>query len=83
LVFGSCQGKFPHAGVISLTGGYWVNSITFTPLKYFYHFKEFVSSFTIQTILKIAIILGFWYSEADFRGVIETDVKEFKIRVEN
>jgi hypothetical protein len=29
LLFGSCQGIFPIAGVISLTGGYWVNSITF------------------------------------------------------
>ena len=33
--------------------------------------------------MKIAIMLGFWYSEADFREVIETDAKEFKIGVEN
>jgi hypothetical protein len=29
--------------------------------------------------LEIAIMLGFWYSEVNFRGVIETDLKEFKI----
>ncbi len=33
--------------------------------------------------LEIAIMLGFWYSEVNFRGVIETDIKEFKIGVEN
>jgi hypothetical protein len=35
------------------------------------------------TILKIAIMWGFWYTEADFREVIETDAREFKIGVEN
>jgi len=33
--------------------------------------------------LKIAIMLNSWYSEVKFRRVIETDVKEFKIGVEN
>ena len=33
--------------------------------------------------LEIAIKLNFWYSEVKFRWVIETDVKEFKIGVEN
>jgi hypothetical protein len=33
--------------------------------------------------LEIAIELNFWYSEVKFRWVIETDVKEFKIGVEN
>ena len=33
--------------------------------------------------MEIAIMLGFWYSEADFREVIGTDVKGFKIGVEN
>jgi hypothetical protein len=28
-VLDSCKGKFPDAGVISLSGGYVVNSITF------------------------------------------------------
>ena len=28
-------------------------------------------------------MLGFWYSEADFRGMIKTGVKEFKIGVES
>jgi hypothetical protein len=32
---------------------------------------------------EIAIKLNFWYSEVKFRRVIETDVKEFKIGVEN
>ena len=35
------------------------------------------------TILKIAIMWGFWYTEAGFREVIETDAREFKIGVEN
>jgi hypothetical protein len=35
------------------------------------------------TILKIAIMLGFWYSEVNFQGMIKTGVKEFKIEVEN
>ena len=33
--------------------------------------------------MEIAIMLGFWYSEADFLEVIGTDVKGFKIGVEN
>jgi hypothetical protein len=28
-------------------------------------------------------MLGFWYSEVNFQGMIKTGVKEFKIKVEN
>ena len=37
----------------------------------------------METHLEIAIKLNFWYSEVKFRWVIETDVKEFKIGIEN
>jgi hypothetical protein len=36
-----------------------------------------------EICLRIAITLRFWYSEVNFLGVIETDVKEFKVGVEN